>query len=94
MNDDLQECPVCHEGKLQLKNWKGIKFWGCTRYKEGFKTSFDDVKGKPCIKVCPECGKGFLKRKKGKKGFFWGCSNYTNGCRYSTDDKNGMPVGS
>lgn len=94
MNDDLQECPVCHEGKLQLKNWKGIKFWGCTRYKEGCKTSFDDVKGKPFIKVCPECGKGFLKRKKGKKGFFWGCSNYTNGCRYSTDDKNGMPVGS
>lgn len=92
MNEDLQECPVCHTGKLQLKNWKGTKFWGCTGYKDGCKTSFDDVKGKPFIRTCPECEKGFLKKKTGKKGAFWGCSNYVNGCRYSAADKNGMPV--
>lgn len=92
MNEDLQECPICHAGKLQLKNWKGVKFWGCTGYKDGCKTSFDDVKGKPFIRKCPECGKGFLKKKNGKKGVFWGCSNYVNGCRYSAADKNGMPI--
>lgn len=40
-------CPVCKEGHLRrLSNDRG-HFWGCSRYKEGCKTSYPDKAGKP-----------------------------------------------
>jgi DNA topoisomerase-3 len=50
-------CPACgkeHSGELrQIKGDKGV-FWGCTRYREGCKASFPDIKGKPDLQAKPK----------------------------------------
>jgi DNA topoisomerase-3 len=41
------KCPTCKSGTLrQIKGSKGA-FWGCSRYQQGCKTSFEDKKGGP-----------------------------------------------
>ncbi len=42
-------CPLCKEGGLRrIKGKKGL-FWGCTRFKEGCKATFEDRDGKPAL---------------------------------------------
>lgn len=41
------KCPQCCTGSLRrIKGAKGF-FWGCSRYKDGCKASFEDKRGKP-----------------------------------------------
>lgn len=45
------ECPRCGEGRLRRirrKDQSGF-FWGCSRWREGCKATFDDHDGKPAI---------------------------------------------
>ncbi|KAB2956986.1 MAG: hypothetical protein F9K16_14475, partial [Thermoanaerobaculia bacterium] len=45
------ECPRCGEGRLRRirrKDQSGY-FWGCSRWREGCKATFDDQDGKPAI---------------------------------------------
>ena len=50
-------CPVCKEGFLRkLKNDKG-NFWGCSRYQDGCKTSYNDKGGKPDFSPKKPAGK-------------------------------------
>jgi DNA topoisomerase-1 len=40
-------CPTCNAGELRrIKGSNGF-FWGCSRYRDGCKASFDDARGKP-----------------------------------------------
>jgi DNA topoisomerase-3 len=44
------DCPECQEGKLRrIKGAKGF-FWGCNRFKEGCKATYQDASGKPQLK--------------------------------------------
>lgn len=40
-------CPQCKEGELKRRKGSNGFFWGCTRYLDGCKASFDDYRGKP-----------------------------------------------
>lgn len=40
-------CPVCKVGELRRRKGANGAFWGCTRYSEGCKASYDDARGKP-----------------------------------------------
>ncbi|MCD0253109.1 DNA topoisomerase 3 [Xanthomonas campestris pv. campestris] len=58
-------CPVCKEGELKRrKGAKGV-FWGCTRYNDGCKASYDDNRGKPQTK--PKASTSTGSRKPAKK---------------------------
>lgn len=48
-NRDVQTCPKCKTGMLQKITGKNGDFWGCSRFREGCKTTFQDRKGKPDI---------------------------------------------
>jgi DNA topoisomerase-3 len=41
-------CPKCQKALRRIKTVKGF-FWGCSGFKEGCKTSFNDDKGKPVM---------------------------------------------
>ena len=44
------QCPTCKEGTLrQIPGGAKGKFWGCSRYRDGCRTTFDDKGGKPDI---------------------------------------------
>lgn len=46
-NRASEKCPKCGTGSLRkIKGAKGV-FWGCDRYKEGCRATFDDKRGKP-----------------------------------------------
>lgn len=49
MKFPTRPCPVCKEGILRRrkKNGSTSYFWGCSRYQEGCKASYDDSKGAP-----------------------------------------------
>lgn len=85
-------CPVCKEGELQLKNSRFGAFWGCSRYKEGCKATFSDVKGNPLIETCPKCKKGHILKKKGRRGPFYGCNQYPDCDAIFKVGKNGLPI--
>lgn len=40
-------CPQCKEGELRKRKGSNGAFWGCTRYNDGCKASYDDNRGKP-----------------------------------------------
>lgn len=47
--DPAPICPVCNEGNLRrIKGKKGF-FWGCTRFGDGCKATFEDQAGKPAL---------------------------------------------
>ena len=49
-SEPIYFCKNCGKGLALRQGKKGAtsyKFWGCTGYKEGCKTAYDDVKGKP-----------------------------------------------
>lgn len=41
------QCPQCKEGELKKRKGANGVFWGCTRYKDGCKATFEDYRGKP-----------------------------------------------
>lgn len=84
-------CPICGDGKLQLKTSKNGAFWGCSRYKEGCRAIFSDVNGEPFIKECPKCKKGHILKKKGPKGPFYACNQYPACDAIFRVGKNGLP---
>ena len=84
-------CPICGDGKLQLKTSKNGAFWGCSRYKEGCRAIFSDVNGEPFIKECPKCKKGHILKKKGHKGPFYACNQYPACDAIFRVGKNGLP---
>lgn len=88
---DGQECPVCKIGKLVLHTTKNGKFWGCSRYQNGCKASFSNVRNKPVIVLCPTCKIGYLQQRNGKNGKFWACNNYPN-CKATFNDEKSKPV--
>lgn len=87
------ECPTCQQGNLRrIKGSNGF-FWGCSRYREGCKATFQDKKGAPDLAppiTCPSCKQGVLRARTGSKGKFWSCSRYPD-CKTSFDDKRGKP---
>lgn len=93
------DCPECGAPMRRINGRKGA-FWGCSRYREGCKTTMDDQEGKPVPRPeddpsapkveCPDCGAP-MRLRKGKKGAFWGCSKYPD-CRQTMEDDNGKPV--
>lgn len=40
-------CPSCGKGWLRRIPWKDRFFWGCTRYRQGCRASFEDREGRP-----------------------------------------------
>ncbi|MPN10443.1 DNA topoisomerase 1 [bioreactor metagenome] len=88
---DGYQCPTCSSGVLIKHEGKNGPFWGCSRYREGCKQTFQDINGKPQTTVypCPKCD-GNLNIRKGKKGYFWGCNRYPD-CTELYDDNNGEP---
>ena len=105
LNAISQEFPShsCPECRADLQKYKskttGEYFWGCSRYKDGCKTTMADQNGKPQEKTaiadseypCPDCNNP-LRRIKGKHGYFWGCSQYQVGCKTVIDDNKGKPA--
>ena len=74
------KCPKCG-GKMQLKNSKYGKFWGCENYPKCKHTV-----GLLLQEKCPECGSHLVERV-GKWGkTFIGCSGYPD-CRYIKKNK-------
>lgn len=90
------ECPICKQGFLRrIKGTKGF-FWGCSRYKEDCKATFEDNRGKPVLGpkkviVCPRCGQGELRQRTSAHGKFWGCNKYPD-CKATFQDERGKPV--
>ena len=90
------ECPTCKQGFLRrIKGSKGF-FWGCSRYKEDCKATFEDSRGKPVLGpkkavVCPRCGHGELRQRTSAHGKFWGCNKYPE-CKATFPDERGKPV--
>jgi DNA topoisomerase I len=95
-NLDAIACPVCNAGELRrIKGGNGF-FWGCTRYREGCKASFEDQRGKPALGgkqaiSCPTCSEGVLRSRSGANGKFWACSRYPD-CRATFPDNRNRPV--
>lgn len=92
---DAPQCPICKEGQLRRrKGGKGF-FWGCSRWQEGCKATFNDNRGKPAFggkdaTHCPVCKEGVLRQRNGTNGKFWGCSRYPD-CKGTVPDKRGRP---
>lgn len=90
------ECPTCKQGFLRrIKGSKGF-FWGCSRYKEDCKATFEDNRGKPVLGpkkavVCPRCGQGELRQRTSAHGKFWGCNKYPE-CKATFPDERGKPI--
>jgi DNA topoisomerase-1 len=98
-NNTNYPCPNCQANMRRIKGKNGY-FWGCSRFKEGCKSTLPDSHGRPGTKVidlplsehpCPLCDKP-LRKIKGKKGFFWSCSSFEKGCKFISDDYNGKPL--
>ncbi len=91
-------CPSCRSTMRRI-NGKNGYFLGCSRYKEGCKTTLADneapSKGAENMNTinypCPKCNKP-LRRMSGKYGVFWSCSGYQEGCKVTTPDKKGKPL--
>jgi len=92
-------CPSC-QAPMRRINGKHGYFLGCSRYRNGCKTTLsdndspqknsdgnDNVINYPC----PKCSKP-LRQINGKHGFFWSCSGYKERCQVSTADKKGKPA--
>lgn len=99
---ESEKCPNCNDGILnKIKGANGY-FWGCSNFKNGCKSAFPDLKGKPNLiykpkniqvsesEKCPDCGKGLIKRIGKNDKPFWGCSGYPT-CKAILFDKNGKP---
>ncbi len=92
---DAITCPVCKEGQLRRRKGTNGFFWGCTRWQEGCKTTFEDSRGKPALggkeaTSCPVCCQGVLRQRSSSNGKFWGCSRYPD-CKTNFPDKRGRP---
>jgi Topoisomerase IA len=98
----LFECPVCGKsdgGTLILRKVGSGEFFGCSRYRDGCKTTYKVKDGKPDFSIkttiisqtylCLKCGAGLVMRES-KKGTFWGCSKYPQ-CKTTYPDLNGKP---
>ncbi len=46
----MYPCPVCKTGHLRRRKSEKGPFWGCSRYQEGCKTTFQDKGGQPDLK--------------------------------------------
>lgn len=92
---DAPACPVCKEGHLRRRKGASGFFWGCSRWQEGCKATFNDNRGKPAFggkeaTNCPVCKEGVLRQRSGANGKFWGCSRYPE-CKATVPDKRGRP---
>ncbi len=58
------KCPLCKEGDVVQKSWRGGKFWGCTNYPKCRFAVFGDIEETPC----PKCKLPFLVKKVAKDG--------------------------
>lgn len=87
-----QICPKCEKGSLIKHIGKNGPFWGCTRYREGCKATYQDLNGKPdtVVHSCPVCKEGQLKLIKGTKGIFWACNRFPE-CKKTFEDDKGKP---
>ena len=92
-------CPSC-QAPMRRINGKNGFFLGCTRYKDGCKSTLPDNEAPSKTSdgssnavnyPCPQCNKP-LRRINGKYGFFWSCSGYKEGCKVTTTDKKGKPL--
>jgi DNA topoisomerase-1 len=81
-------CPTCRQGTLLRRENDRGPWWGCSRYRDGCKSTFKDVDGKPdsvpiaarpdpfedpSAEPCPKCKKGVLVKRFGSRGAFWSC---------------------
>ena len=57
------KCPVCKEGDIVQRSWRGGKFWGCSRYPDCKFAVFGEIEETPC----PDCKLPFLVKKVSKK---------------------------
>lgn len=57
-------CPLCKEGEVVQRTWRGGKFWGCSNYPTCKFAVFDEIEETPC----PECKWPFLIIKTAKDG--------------------------
>lgn len=94
-NPDAPECPVCKSGHLRRRKGASGFFWGCSRWQDGCKATFNDNRGKPAFggkeaTSCPVCKEGVLRQRSGANGKFWGCSRYPE-CKGTVPDKRGRP---
>lgn len=91
-------CPSC-QAPMRRINGKNGSFLGCSRYKDGCKSTLPDNDAPQNTSgsddavnyLCPKCNKP-LRRINGKYGFFWSCSGYKEGCKVTTTDKKGKPL--
>lgn len=93
---DKIPCPGCKEGHLRRAKGRSGFFWGCSRWQQGCKATFEDKKGKPDLGPkkavpCPVCGQGELRSRSSANGKFWGCNRYPD-CRATYEDEKGKPV--
>lgn len=94
--EELEPCPKCGNGVLQLRGGQFGSFYGCSRFPScdfRRKASRDD--GQPLQRSaaqrihvpvkegdqCPVCRRGVIQQKNGRNGPFLGCSRYRDGCR-------------
>ncbi len=57
-------CPMCKDGEVVQRTWRGGKFWGCSNYPKCKFAVFDEIEETPC----PECKWPFLTVKTAKDG--------------------------
>lgn len=95
--EQLEACPKCGNGVLQLRGGQYGAFYGCSRFPAcDFKRRAAQEEGRPPprtggaqrIRVpvksgdqCPVCRRGTIQEKNGRNGPFLGCSRYREGCR-------------
>lgn len=75
-------CPVCKEGKINKRTWKGKTFWGCSRYPECKFTISGDIEQTPC----PQCNTPYLLKKVSGNTVTLVCPK--NGCGYKKEIDN------